>query len=81
MFVTGELLENKEVLKMAAKYNKSIPQICLRYCIQKNTLPLPKSVHEDRIKANLDIDFVINDKDMHYLDNLYHIVSTRPFRD
>ncbi|UKI50952.1 MAG: hypothetical protein L6U99_06380 [Clostridium sp.] len=42
---------------MAAKYNKSIPQICLRYCIQKNTLPLPKTVHEDRIKANLDIDF------------------------
>ena len=80
-FATGELLENKEVLKMAAKYNKSIPQICLRYCIQKNTLPLPKSVHEDRIKANLDIDFVINDKDMHYLDSLYHIVSTRPFRD
>lgn len=78
---TGELLDNEILKGLVSKYNRSIAQICIRYCIQKNTLPLPKSVNKERINANIDIDFEISDEDMGYLDNLYHIVSTRPFRD
>jgi len=78
---TGEMLKNEEMLKLAEKYNTTVPKICIRYCIQKNTLPLPKSVTESRIKDNLDVDFEISNEDMNYLDSLYHIVSTRPFRD
>lgn len=77
---TGELVDNPKVKDMALKYNTSIAKICLRYCIQRNTLPLPKSTHEFRIKDNLDIDFVISDEDMEYLNHLYHIASTRPYR-
>lgn len=80
-FATGELIDNPIVLEMAKKYNTSIPKICLRYCIQKNTLPLPKSVHEDRIKDNLDFNFEISKEDMDYLDSLHHIASTRKLRD
>lgn len=78
---TGELLNNDYLKAMEKKYNKSIAKICIRYCIQKNTLPLPKSIHEERIKDNLDVDFIITKEDMDYLDSLYHIASTRPFRD
>ncbi len=77
---TGELI-NKEVLKVIAdKYNVSVAKLCLRYCIQKETLPLPKSVHEERILDNIKLDFEIGKEDMTYLDNLGHIGSTRPLR-
>ena len=69
------------LIELSNKYNKSIAKICIRYCIQKNTNPLPKSVTESRIKDNLDVDFEISSEDMEYLDSLYHIASTRPFRD
>lgn len=78
---TGEMLDNQYVLDLSKKYNKSIAKICIRYCIQKNTTPLPKSITESRIKDNLDVDFVISDEDMQYLDSLHHIASTRKLRD
>lgn len=67
---TGALLENKEVIAIAEKYNKSVPQISLRFVIQNGLLPLPKSTHEDRIKQNADLDFVISKDDMDYLNSL-----------
>lgn len=78
---TGELLENQLLIDLSKKYNKSIAKICIRYCLEKGTLPLPKSTHKDRIFDNLDVDFKIEDEDMKYLDDLYHIASTRKFRD
>ena len=79
-FATGELINNEIVKKIADKYNTSIPKICLRYCIQNNTLPLPKSVHENRIYDNLEFDFEISKEDMDYLDSLDGIASKRRLR-
>lgn len=67
---TGHLLLNPEIEKLALKYNTTIPKICLRYCIEKNTLPIPKSVHENRIIDNLDVDFKIDQADIDYLDTI-----------
>ncbi len=78
---TGELIGNKLVEKMADKYHTTIANICLQYCISKGTLPLPKSVHEERIRDNLNFDFKLEEEDLKYLDSLYHIVSTRRLRD
>lgn len=77
---TGELMDNERLKLMAEKYHTSLAKICLRYCIQRNTLPLPKSVHENRIKDNIELDFEILPEDMEYLNSLYHIASTRPLR-
>ena len=77
---TGALVEQGELVNMAEKYNVSIPQLCIRFCIENGTLPLPKSVNEGRIKANIDVDFVISKEDMDYLNSLYHIGPTRPYR-
>ena len=67
---TGSLVNNDILRKVADKYNVTVPKLCLRYCIQRNVLPLPKSVTENRIYDNIDIDFVISKEDMEYLNNL-----------
>ncbi|AEM23331.1 aldo/keto reductase [Brachyspira intermedia PWS/A] len=62
---TGKMLDNETLKIVASKYNKSVAQICIRWCLQNNTLPLPKSVTASRIKENTEIfDFVISDEDM-----------------
>ena len=77
---TSELLQSDEVKKMAKKYGKTEAQICIRYCIDTNTVPLVKSTKEERIKANLDVDFKLEEKDIEYLNSLTPQASTRPFR-
>lgn len=66
---TGALLENKLILKMANKYGKTIPQICIRYILQRGVLPLPKSTHEEYIIQNANVDFEISKEDMEYLNS------------
>lgn len=78
---TGELVGNVTLDAIAQKYGKSVAKICLRYCLQKGVLPLPKSTHRERIIDNTDLDFVISDEDIAYLDGLHHIASTRKLRD
>ena len=77
---TGAIVEHGDLSALAQKYNVSVAQLCIRFCIEKGTLPLPKSVNEARIKQNLEVDFEISKEDMQYLDSLYHIGPTRPYR-
>lgn len=66
----GYLLSNEDIKKVALKYEKSSAQICIRYLLQKGVAPLPKSVHEKRIIENSQVDFVIEEKDMNFLDTI-----------
>lgn len=69
---TGGLLSNEVVNKIAEKYGKSPAQILIRWSLNHNFLPLPKSVHPDYIKANADVfDFDIEPEDMKKLDGLH----------
>lgn len=77
---TGALVGNEVLGEMAERYCVSVARLCIRYCVQKGTLPLPKSVNEARIAENIDVDFEISERDMAYLDSLYHIGPTRPLR-
>ncbi|WP_265459188.1 aldo/keto reductase family protein [Enterococcus sp. HY326] len=65
---TGRLLGNTELQAIADKYDKSIPQLAIRYLLEKNILPLPKSVHEKYIIDNAKVDFEITPEDMATLD-------------
>ena len=67
---TGKIFSNEAIAKIAKKYNVSIAQLCIRWVIQKDMLPLPKSTHKDRINENINIDFEISKEDMDYLSNL-----------
>lgn len=77
---TGAIVEHSDLSAMAEKYGVTVPQLCIRFCVENGTLPLPKSVNEARIKANLKVDFEISSEDMDYLNSLYHIGPTRPYR-
>lgn len=68
---TGKLFEVAALQTLATKYHKSVAQIILRWSLQHGFLPLPKSIHVDRIKANAEIfDFEIEAADMATIDDL-----------
>lgn len=51
--------------KIGKKYNKSAAQVALRWNIQRGVVVIPKSVHEERIKQNMDVfNFKLTDEDM-----------------
>lgn len=59
------VLEDPLVLELAEKYGKTPAQICLRFCLQNNILPLPKSSSPERMKQNLELfDFDIELEDI-----------------
>jgi len=72
---TGRILNNPEVKAIADKYEKTVAQISIRYTIQRGTVTLPKSTHEEYILQNADIDFAIDGADMIYLDSLKDLVD------
>ncbi|MDR2929915.1 MAG: aldo/keto reductase [Propionibacteriaceae bacterium] len=67
---TGRLLKREDLIAMAATYEVSVAQLCIRYALQKGCLPLPKSTHRTYIEQNTHVDFEINATDMATLDAL-----------
>lgn len=59
-FFTNPVLE-----EIGHKYGKSVAQVALRWLVQRGVIIIPKSVHVERMKQNLDIlDFKLYDEDM-----------------
>lgn len=69
----GKILDNDDIAAIAKKYDVSVPQLCIRYCLQLGLLPLPKSGNIEHIKSNTEIDFTISDEDMETLKNVDRI--------
>ncbi|MDH2445518.1 aldo/keto reductase [Amnibacterium sp. CER49] len=67
---TGRLLDNPDIKAVADKYGKSVAQISIRYLLQKDVLPLPKSTTPSRIRENADVDFEISADDIRTLDGI-----------
>ncbi|MEV0547466.1 aldo/keto reductase [Nocardia salmonicida] len=66
----GEILNNPDVAAIAARYGVSVPQLCIRYTLQLETVALPKTANPDHMRSNAQLDFEINDDDMSTLRNL-----------
>lgn len=65
----GRAFGNPVLKAVAEKYGKTEAQILVRWCLQHETLPLPKTVSPARIRENADVfGFVISDEDMAALD-------------
>ena len=71
---TGRLISNETLKEIAAKYGKSVAQLCIRWCLQHNTLPLAKSVTPSRIVENTKVfDFEISAEDMAVIDAMRNV--------
>jgi diketogulonate reductase-like aldo/keto reductase len=72
-FGHGELFKNDEIKAIADRYNVSVSQLAIRYCLQLDLLPLPKTANPQHMKTNAEVDFVITDDDMVFLKNMQRI--------
>jgi diketogulonate reductase-like aldo/keto reductase len=60
-----ELLKNEVMMKIAEKHNKTVPQIAIRWLVERDIVVIPKSITPSRIIANYDVfDFSLDDDDM-----------------
>lgn len=70
----ASVMTNPTMVELAKKYGKSTAQLSLRWILQQGVLPLPKSVHADRMKQNTEIfDFEISDEDMQKISALTNL--------
>lgn len=66
-FAKGQqnIFENKTLVKIGKKYDKTPAQVMLRWNIVRGAIVIPKSVHKSRIRENFDIwDFDLTQDDM-----------------
>lgn len=67
----SEMLKNLTLKTIAARYQKNVGQLILRWELQLGTLPIPKSSTPSRQLGNLDLfDFEINAEDMATINGL-----------
>ena len=61
----GGMFELPELQVIADKYNKTAPQVILRWHLQRNIVVIPKSTHIERMEENLNVfDFELTAEDM-----------------
>ena len=60
-----ELFANPVLKSISEKHGKTIPQVALRYLIQRGIIAIPKSTHKDRMQQNLEVfDFSLTSEEM-----------------
>ncbi len=73
----GRMLDDPPLKEIARKYQKSTAQMLIRWCLQKNTIVLPKSANHNNITENMEIyDFKITKEDMKTLDAFHRNMRT-----
>lgn len=71
----GQILQHPEIKKMAEKYDVSVPQLSIKYCLELGLLPLPKSGNPKHITENAILDFNIEKKDLDELKRIDEITD------
>lgn len=69
-FIAGKIFENNDIKNIALKNNVTVAQLCIKYAVQKDIIPLIKTTKPERMSENIKLDFDISDMDIEYLDNL-----------
>lgn len=65
------IFQNDVLKTIAQKYEKSVAQVILRWNIQRQIVPLSKTVHTNRMEENLAVfDFELSQEDMHFIASL-----------
>lgn len=65
------LFTDPTLTEIGNKYGKSAAQVALRWNIQRGVVVIPKSIHEERMKQNIDVfDFNLTDEDMEEISKM-----------
>lgn len=81
-FGTGAIFKVPEMQKLAAKYQKSVGQVCLRWSLQMGWIPLPKSANPARVQENTEVfDFELAPEDVKFIANLTGVCGEAPVPD
>jgi diketogulonate reductase-like aldo/keto reductase len=79
---TGRHLSDATVAEIAEQAGRTPAQVLIRWCVQRQTIVLPKSTHRERIEANAQVfDFTLSDETMAALDALDHTGGTANARE
>ena len=79
---TGRHLNDRTVNQVAQRVGRTPAQVLLRWCLQRDVLVIPKSIHQERIRENAQIfDFTLSPQDMAELDALDRTKGTDRARD
>ena len=66
-----KIFENRILINIGKKYNKTPAQIALKYLVQNNIIIIPKTSNKERMKENIDIlDFKLSDTDIAQISKL-----------
>lgn len=66
-----DMFTNPVISEIAAKYNKSVAQVILRYLIESDVVVIPKSTHKERMTENINIfDFELTKEDKEAMKSL-----------
>lgn len=67
----GQILSNKELQKLSLQKQLSVAQICLKWCLQKGLVVIPKASSTQRILENIDLfSFELTEDEMIAIDNI-----------
>ncbi len=67
----GTLLIEPVITELAARHNKTPAQIVLRWHLDLGLVPIPKSIHPDRLRSNIDVfDFELTPAEMKQIASL-----------
>jgi diketogulonate reductase-like aldo/keto reductase len=67
----GDLFMNETLLGIGTEYGKSASQVALRFLIEQGIVVIPKSVHVERMKQNMDVfDFSLSTTEIEKITNL-----------
>lgn len=65
------IFDNQVLKKIASKHKKSIAQVVLRWHIQNHIIAIPKTIHQKRMKENIDIwDFKLDGEDLEIISKM-----------
>ncbi len=75
-FGTGKIFTDPTLQGLAKETGHSIAQVCLRWSLQHKYLPLPKSVHANRIEENTHVfDFELTPEQVKKIDGLVGVAG------
>ena len=67
----NHIFQNKLLLSIGKKYNKSVAQVILRWLTQRGVVVIPKSVRKERIQENFNIfDFRLSEEEINAIREL-----------